>query len=71
MKFVRHKKWTAFYIIYAAMTLGCLFSEYRFFAVQVWYCITAAVWSVLVIKAAVCLIKLTKVKRLRTERRKP
>ena len=74
MKSIRCRK-QIFFVLYVAMTLGCiflgcLFSEYRHFVFLAWYFITAAIWIMLVIEAIALWIKLQKINKLFNRRRK-
>lgn len=71
-KEIKDYRLTVFFALYAVFTIicGCLrwmFSEHRILMFQIWYQVTAVIWLVLAVTAAMLLIRLLKIRKLRNE----
>lgn len=69
---IKDHRLTVFFTLYAVFTIicGCLgwiFSEHRILMFQIWYQVSAVTWLILAVTAAMLLIRLLKLKKLRNE----
>lgn len=71
-KKIKDNRLTAFFALYAVFTITCgclswMYSEHRILMFQIWYQVTAVIWLVLAVTAAMWLTRLLKLKKLRNE----